>query len=82
MPTAEGSLVAPWVQLAVENRREQPAYRRMLIRNWREMIGRNYKPMHVETEIIDDPEFQTLRPYLSHGGSVHPRTRMGHTASP
>lgn len=34
-----GSLIEPWVQWAVERRRDRQKYRRKLIQSWRELIS-------------------------------------------
>jgi hypothetical protein len=44
-----GSLIAPWVQLAVENRRETRTHRRRSIEIWRAMVGRH---MNSGTRVI------------------------------
>jgi hypothetical protein len=60
-----GTFFAPWVQNAVEKRREQRAHRRNLIGVWRITIARAYEPGSPVTHIVDTPEYQELRPYLS-----------------
>jgi hypothetical protein len=64
-----GSLIAPWVQWAIETRRNRQNYRRELIQTWRRVID--------EGIIIDDagfneiyefthtPEYSLMKRYLS-----------------
>jgi hypothetical protein len=56
-----GSLIAPWVQLAVENRRETRTHRRRSIEIWRAMVGRH---MSSGTRVIQDVDYVSLRGYL------------------
>lgn len=56
-----GSLVAPWVQLAVENRRETRAHRRQLLDQWRAMVGRQLRG---EGQVIEDVAYVSLRGHL------------------
>jgi hypothetical protein len=56
-----GSLVAPWVQWAVEKRRNIYDYRRVLIRVWREKIeGFDYSA----GSIGDTATYAAIRPLL------------------
>jgi hypothetical protein len=56
-----GSLIAPLVQLAVENRRETRTYRRRSIEMWRAMVGRH---MSSGSRVIQGGDYVSLRGYL------------------
>jgi hypothetical protein len=56
-----GSLIAPWVQLAVENGRNQQQQRRERINAWRRMLTTSRR---VSRPVVDDPDFLSLRPHL------------------
>ena len=55
------SLIAPWVQWAIEKRRNLFTYRRELIRSWREDIE-NYD--HAEGNIRVTATYSAIRPHL------------------
>ncbi len=78
-----GSLIAPWVQLAVEQRRDQRRRRRELVDRWRAMVSRHHAPRCVvPVDLVDDPDFQTLRPYLSPAARSELETGAGTAAKP
>ncbi len=58
------SLIAPWVQLAVERRRETRIHRRQLISHWRGLVARHHNPRKADSHIVDDPDFLSLRAHL------------------
>ena len=78
---AVGSLVAPWVQLAVEQRRAQGQRRRDLVDSWREMVSRHHRRVS-EGQVVDDPAFLTLRPLLTENVRRRLETQSGTEAKP
>jgi hypothetical protein len=60
------SLVAPWVQLAVENRRSLRLWREERIREWRSMLASYNRPgQAVDLEgLLNDRDFLSLRQHL------------------
>ena len=54
---AAGSLVAPWAQWSVENRRDQRLHDRALIRSWREGLA--------AYEALDEDLFVTKKAFVS-----------------
>jgi hypothetical protein len=60
------SLIAPWVQLAVENRRSLRRWREERIREWRSMLATyNRSGQAVDLEgLLNDRDFLSLRQHL------------------
>ncbi|MGI9023666.1 MAG: hypothetical protein ACR2HV_10660 [Acidimicrobiales bacterium] len=58
---AIGSLGAPWAAWGVEKRREERTHRRQLISTWRTMVARRYQDESLDSSILDDPDFLSLR---------------------
>lgn len=58
---AIGSLVAPWVQWAIETRRSKLSYRRELIARWREAIERHN---HEESDFTDTAAYSAIRSHM------------------
>ncbi len=59
------SLIAPWVQLAVEKRRDRRRRRRELIDSWRAMVARHHAAGYTLSDLVDDPGYLSLRARLS-----------------
>jgi hypothetical protein len=78
-----GSLIAPWVQLAVENRRNLRERRQRLIDNWRAMLAKYHRPAHVSLEgLVDDSDFLSLRQHLDPDLTRRLETQSGTTEKP
>lgn len=78
-----GSLIAPWVQLAVERRRDQRHRRLELIDQWRRLVAQHHQPGHIDSDgLVDDPGFQTLRSHLSPSARRSLETQTGSSAKP
>ncbi len=58
---AIASLVAPWVQWRIERKREKLAYKKEMIRRWREFLDRDFD----ETEFSGTAVYSEIRPHLS-----------------
>ena len=76
-----GSLIAPWVQWAVETRRSKLTYRREQVEQWREVIE---KHDHENSDFTDTAAYSAIRPDLDkkvihdlESGRVHYSTRRG-----
>jgi len=63
-----GSLIEPWVQWAVERRRDRQKYRRELIQSWRELIseqvGKTIQLPEIE-DISHTSEYSMMKQHLS-----------------
>src|SRR5581483_9896050 len=60
---AIGSLVAPWVQWRIERKREKLAYKKEMIRRWRQFLDQ--KRDFDESELLDSAVYSEMRPHLS-----------------
>jgi hypothetical protein len=58
---ALGSLIAPWVQWGIEQRREKLKYRRNLVEKWRNYIENNFDKGKINDSVL----YSELRPHLS-----------------
>lgn len=71
------SLIAPWVHWGIEKRRKKLEHRISLVKSWEAMIagvvagtwGRpvNYTGASWGSLLLQEPEFSSLKPYLSRG---------------
>jgi len=63
-----GSLIAPWVQWAVEKRRNRQNYRRELIQSWRDtvtaFVQKGNGPDRIN-QLSETPEYSMMKAYLN-----------------
>jgi hypothetical protein len=57
------SLVAPWINWRIEQKREKLAYKKEMIRRWRQFLDR--KRDFDESELLDSAVYSEMRPHLS-----------------
>jgi hypothetical protein len=59
-----GSLIAPWVQWAIEKRRSRLSYRQQLINTWREGIDRFDFQLELAGSFGETDWYSAIRPHL------------------
>ena len=59
-----GSLIAPWVQWAIEKRRSRLGYRQQLINTWREGIDRFDFQLELTGSFGETDWYSAIRPHL------------------
>jgi hypothetical protein len=57
------SLVAPWINWRIEQKREKLAYKKEMIRRWRQFLDRDRD--FGESELLDSAVYSEMRPHLS-----------------